>query len=503
MATFTWQPTTGTAAWHTTGAAGWGGTPNFTKGTDSFVVGGTGTLVIDQISPGTTNDAVATLTVNNPNATLVLDPAGGIFTVTSALVLNAGTFDLNASTSSVLSLSLNSAIALGPTAVLTARAGADVAIESTSAEIHGTGTIVAPATGKLNISAGVVIGGGAGDNLHLQINTGGTLEIDDAVSNATISFQSTSGNGQLSLNGALPDGLFPATISGLQFGATRNELDFDAAVTTVNSAVLTNQSASGANLIINNTNTFSLLGNYTGASVAFRLDNTTDPMVPVYEVTVVLCFGPGTLIETPDGQVAVETIRPGDAVVTVEGGRRVPRAVTWVGRRRLDLTRHPKPDTVAPVRVRAGALGENLPRRDLLLSPDHALHVDGVLIPAKRLTNGMTIVREQSLSSITYYHVELERHTLLLAEGVETESYLDIGNRDFFEATGGVLRLYPEFGLKEDPHRWETEACAPLMLAPSTIAPAWRRFVERAARLGYTGEGTIRVAQTRGACDRA
>jgi hypothetical protein len=124
------------------------------------------------------------------------------------------------------------------------------------------------------------------------------------------------------------------------------------------------------------------------------------------------------------------------------------RRVTWVGRRTVEVRRHPRPWDVAPVRIRAGALAAGQPARDLLLSPDHAVLVDGALIPVRYLVNGATIV-QQRVVRITYWHVELDRHDVLLAEGMPCESFLDTGNRaTFAPAERGSWRGFaPMIGL--------------------------------------------------------
>ena len=78
------------------------------------------------------------------------------------------------------------------------------------------------------------------------------------------------------------------------------------------------------------------------------------------------------------------------------------------------------------------AFADRVPCRDLLVSPDHGIFVDAKLICARQLVNGTTIVREAGLASVEYFHVELEAHAILLAEGLPAESYLDTGNRGFF-----------------------------------------------------------------------
>jgi hypothetical protein len=97
--------------------------------------------------------------------------------------------------------------------------------------------------------------------------------------------------------------------------------------------------------------------------------------------------------------------------------------------------------------------------RDLRLSPDHAVFVDGVLIPIRHLVNGTTI-RPEAVDAVTYWHVELERHDILLAEGLPCESYLDTGNRAAFANGGAVAHLHPDFS----EHMWEAKACAELVV---------------------------------------
>jgi Hint domain len=143
-----------------------------------------------------------------------------------------------------------------------------------------------------------------------------------------------------------------------------------------------------------------------------------------------VCFYPGTLVRTPTGEVAVETLRAGDPVRTADGRT---AAVRWLGRQTVS-TRFADPLRVLPVRVAAGALGEALPKRDLLLSPDHAILVDDVLVQAGALVNGTTIRREAAVPEVfTYWHVELADHALVLAEGVPAETFIDNVSRFAFD----------------------------------------------------------------------
>lgn len=188
------------------------------------------------------------------------------------------------------------------------------------------------------------------------------------------------------------------------------------------------------------------------------------------------CFAAGTRIMTAHGEVPVESLRAGDLVVTL--GRRGAwlRPVRWIGRRRVDCVRHPRPETVLPVRIRAGALGPGVPHRDLRVSPDHALFLDGMLVPAAALLDGEAVLQEPAGRPVTYFHVELDAHDLLLAEGAPAESWLDCGNRAQFDNAGPVVALHARFDAGPGAGG---DRCAPLVLPG---APALGRILHRLAQ---------------------
>ena len=203
------------------------------------------------------------------------------------------------------------------------------------------------------------------------------------------------------------------------------------------------------------------------------------------------CFHQGTRLATSGGTVAVEALRVGDLVLTQSGAA---RPVVWLGHRRLDCRRHPRPRAVWPVRIRAGAFGQGRPARDLRLSPDHALFLDGVLIPVHCLLDGISIAQEQA-EIVVYWHVELARHDVLLAEGLPCESFLDTGNRAAFGGVGPVVQLHPDFCQRS----WDGDACAPLVLAGPQLTRIQARLRTGAysscqARSNITG---VRVRATR------
>ena len=197
-----------------------------------------------------------------------------------------------------------------------------------------------------------------------------------------------------------------------------------------------------------------------------------------------LCFAAGTRIRTARGDRAVESLREGDMVVTVSGGEQSLQPVKWIGRRRFHLSAHPRPETVSPIRIQRHAFAENVPYSDLVVSPDHAIYADGKLICARQLVNGTTIRQELGQRSVTYFHVELESHAILLAEGLPSESYLNTGNRGCFANSSEPLDLYPDL-LNQAVHPLrEQGSCAPFVWQEDDVRPVWEALASRAADLG-------------------
>ena len=163
-------------------------------------------------------------------------------------------------------------------------------------------------------------------------------------------------------------------------------------------------------------------------SVTGGASNGTSP----YQITYIpglridtACFCSGTRIRTARGEVAVEALTVGDVTIAPDGAR---HPVRWIGSWEVDCARHDQPLDVHPVRVRRHAFGPGQPGRDLYLSPDHAVWVEAALIPVRHLVNGTTIAQVRR-RRVTYWHVQLDRHALLSAEGLACESYLDTGDQ--------------------------------------------------------------------------
>ncbi len=209
-----------------------------------------------------------------------------------------------------------------------------------------------------------------------------------------------------------------------------------------------------------------------------------DPYAIAWGQEQIACFAAGTRVLTPSGPRAVDALVPGDATVTASG-RIVP--LRWVGHRRVDLRRslHAR-----PIRIRAGAFAVGVPAADLLLSPDHAVLAGGRLVPVRHLVNGLSVV-EARLYDITYFHLELDRHDLLLAEALPCESYLDTGNRAAFENGRDPMLPRPDALAA-----WEHDACLPLETGADNpfVLAAWQDLLARAEMAAANPRGVASAA---------
>ena len=204
------------------------------------------------------------------------------------------------------------------------------------------------------------------------------------------------------------------------------------------------------------------------------------------------CVAAGTRIRTPSGAVLVEAVRDSAEIVILRNGVQVVESVKWVGHREVDIKRHARPEQAAPVKIRAGAIAEGQPSRDLQLSPEHAIFIDGALIQARSLVNGGSITQERGTDSVTYYHIELDTHGAFFAEDLAVESYLDNGDRSFFETEDGPLMLHPQIASRSEFDVRKTgETFAPFLTEPEAVEPIWRRLSERSKHLGYVAPGLV------------
>jgi collagen type I/II/III/V/XI/XXIV/XXVII alpha len=370
-----------------------------------------------------------------------------------------------------------------------------------------SGTVLGGGPWTINGTAQAQANGGVG---VLQISTGGTLELTGPVLNAAstmftddVTPQSTYTvtNSVVDVNSADATGVlkldqiggFAGTIAAFQTG--------DSFVIT--GGTLSNLGVTGANTL-----TVSDSGNGGTDSLIFASAVSAGGFSIVNGNTIqVACFAAGTRIAVENGSVPVEDLRAGDRVATIDG---TYEPIVWLGQRSVNCARHPAPETVWPVRIVRGAFGENVPASDLYLSPDHAVFVNNVLVPVRLLITGAGTVSTPAAAQyhlhqpvddgggwqgiaqvepaeVTYFHVELPRHAVILAEGLTVESYLDLGDRANFDSGGETIRLFPDFTTqvaRNTTLMWETRGVARLVTTGEALAVARRMVAENAPRGG-------------------
>lgn len=395
--------------------------------------------------------ANATVSLNALLAAPAYAPSGVIDT----LVLNsAGT--LNASGALAVN---NLHVTAGGNLALNAGTLAATPIQlDAGGTISGTGTLGGPITDSgaiVSVGGLLVLSGAVSGSGRLAIGTGAILEVDGALSN-------TGGLAFTDATGKLLLGTGGAAITQIMAGDAIGLSGQDATSFALDSA--------GRHLTVNGASrqaTVTLPGTFQPSNFLLANGVVTETMP---------CFATGAGIATPQGRVSVESLSVGDAVLT---GRAGPVQVIWIGTRTIDVTLHAVPENVWPVCVEAHAFGPGRPERDLFLSPDHAIFTNGVLIPVRRLLNGITI-RQQPRDRITYWHIELERHNILLAEGLRVESYLDTGNRNAFGNGQGTAQLHPDFA------RAPVTSFAPLHEEGPIVEDVRRRLLVRVCDLGFS-----------------
>jgi autotransporter passenger strand-loop-strand repeat protein len=347
-------------------------------------------------------------------------------------------------------------------------------VSANGAEILSDGTTVSTTVTSDGVED--VYSGGRAISTTLEMN--GSLDVASSgrTSDTTVNsggFEIISNRGG-AISTTLSSGATEVIFSGgiardtvMDVGATMNltYLSYTAGGSaSVNSSGLLTVSVGGQ------TYTQQLAGQYTSNYILSQAFNYSGD--GTYVTSEAPCYRSGTRILTSRGDVAVEDLRIGDLVRTVVGETTAP--IVWIGHRQVDCAHHPKPRQIWPIRVTAGAFGPGQPHTELFLSPDHAVYVNAVLIPVKHLINGSTIV-QVLMERVSYYHIELPRHDVLLAEGLPTESFLDMRDGTNYANRPGPVRLYPDFSTRI----WEAFGCARLIVTgaePAAVRALVGRF---------------------------
>ena len=192
----------------------------------------------------------------------------------------------------------------------------------------------------------------------------------------------------------------------------------------------------------------------------------------------IICFLSGSMIDTPSGLVAVEDLSVGDLINVYENNKPHIRSVKWSGYAHCTV-KPEKPDDMAgyPVRILKDAISPGVPFKDMLITAEHCLFFNGTFIPARMLVNGRSVFYDKSITSYTYYHIETESHSVIMADGMLTESYLDTGNRRTFQQKSSV------FIFNENTKSWGNDAAAPLDVSREHVEPIYRKIAQRADKM--------------------
>jgi hypothetical protein len=341
---------------------------------------------------------------------------------------------------------------------------------------------------------------------NVDVNAGGTFKINDGVGDffapaETITISGKGAGGHLTLGNLLVGAGVPLTFTFdnnatgknagvIEFGTTgATATQTITGVAWGDEFVIDGATFTGDKVSYNAPTTTLKVTNQAGTTTFFTMTGVTAAAGTTFtivdtDIIQAVCYARGTMLRTPDGELPVEKLRAGKQVITLVDGQEVPKEVTWLGHRRINLAGHPRPETVAPIRIRRGAFAEGVPHRDLIVSPDHAIFVDGRLICARQLVNGSTIRQESDWTAVDYYHVELESHAILLAEGLPAESYIDTGNSGFFENSDAPLVLHPDLTDETDYPTRQAGSCAPFVWDEASVRPIWQRLADRATTIG-------------------
>jgi autotransporter passenger strand-loop-strand repeat protein len=321
----------------------------------------------------------------------------------------------------------------------------------------------------LTVMAGGTIAINGRATANDTVLSGGTLLLESAKStlSGTLTFAGPATLEETATVLVSSGGLFfgdQAVISG--FGAG-DVIDF-ASATSVGADASAQLSATTSN-----GNTYATITGTGGSTETFIFAGTTigdslhlgsDGNGGMELAAEVACFLPGTHILTNRGEVLVEKLQVGDTVVTINGSE---RRLCWIGQGRALATRGRR-TAATPLIVRKGALADNVPHRDLHITKGHALYIDEVLIPVEFLVNHRTILWDDRAQEVTVYHLALDTHDVLVADGAPAESYRDDGNRWLFHnANTG----------------WDQPAkvpCAPVLTGGPVVDAVWRRLLDRA-----------------------
>ena len=421
-------------------------------------------------------------------STLAFNLLGGVQTATAITINNVNqTLEIGSLGSLVIGTTQNvtdGTIVMAGGA-LTDVSGISFGTATSSGSLSGYGTITGALTRSGSGAANTITA--IGGNLTLSTAIGANSGLIFAIGSTPVSalqlsadpgdgnsFTFLGSDGELALTTGAASG-FNNTIVGLDVGTTLTPTNLVHILDDPTVTVASGQVGSGTTGTVTLSNGAVLsLGGITNSGSGWFVNTVSDGAggTEVF-LSTAICYLGGTHILTPTGEVCVEDLKIGDLVVTRFGAI---QPIKWIGRQSYGA-RFVKTDRrQVPVCIRAGALGDRQPARDLFVSPGHSMLIDGHLVLARFLVNGVTITQEWSPEDIHYFQIELDTHDCVIAEGVWSETFADgPGLRNQFHNVAEFAARYPDHGPPD-----EISLCAPRPERGAKLDKVLRSVVARA-----------------------
>ncbi|HEY6434002.1 MAG TPA: Hint domain-containing protein [Acetobacteraceae bacterium] len=364
-------------------------------------------------------------------------------------------------------------------------AAGSITITDTEFADNGTTTglthnIYIQAVGTFDITGSYITAASTGNEIQsraLVNNITGNRIVDGPTATASYSINLPNGGVDIVSGNSIEQGPHSENPAIISFGAVGSVYP-GSSLTISGNTILNDEQNAGVSAITNDSTITTV--NFTDNSVwgltSAQIANgpgptdvsgttflTTEPTIsdaPPF----VACFCAGTLIATPDGEVPVERLAVGDLVLTRTAAA---RPIVWIGVGRVPAIPGRR-NAATPVILRKGALADNVPHHDLRVTKGHSFYLDTVLIPVEFLVNHRSILWDDRARDVGIYHIELETHDVLMAQGAPAESYRDDGNRWLFRNASSGWNLPPQ------------EACAPVLTGGPIVDAVWRRLLDRA-----------------------
>ena len=384
---------------------------------------------------------------------------------------------------------------------VTAKDGANVTVDVSSTVLAAlTGSSFTANGGTINITGDNAISALSGNSYTIE--NGGTINLGtlstseiSALGGSTITFGD--GGGTLVITPA--SGVTLLTFSNIHgFGNTGSTIEIPGSGKVTNATY--DSTSKTTSITTDNGITVKVSGDYTISNNSLyqqesggNLYISASPTNSLGTSAVLVCFLSGSMIRTSKGDVAVEDIQIGDQVVTFDwrNNQDVIRPVIWTGKGHCKV-RFDLPDDEAgwPVRVIKNAISDGVPYKDMLITAEHCLFFRDRFVPVRMLVNGVSIFYDKSITSYDYYHVETEQHSVITADGMLTESYLDTGNRSSFRQEGKIATL------RGAVKNWADDAGAPLGVERSFVEPLFRALEWRENSVVGTKISTTKIETT-------